>query len=439
MFMHIVIVGGSFAGVTAAIRTRQNFKDAQITLLEKQAQIGFIPGALHAILNKQIKRLEEAYFISKEELQEYGITVILNAEVQSLDSNQQQVTYQQTNQSKKINYDKLIIATGSVQSSYRIKGIQSHKIITYKSVEETKTALALVAQNHRFTILGGGQVGVEMADSLIRNKKKVQLVESMNGILVKYFDQEMLQPLIKEMKSRGVHFYFNETVREIEEIDEGLLFKTQNSEITSDCAVFALSVKPQIAYLDDQIRLHEDGAIYVDRYLKTSVENIFAIGDAIQTPSSLSDESFYISLANNAVRTGIVVADNLLKPQTKFIGTARTIGTKVFGYYIASTGMTETESIFFDEKVASIHMTQPASLFNKQATISGKLIYSVETGQVRGAQLISQTNILEKINTLSLGIQMGITITELAQKDYFFHSAWSPVYDITNHLGLMKG
>ncbi|MGB6178531.1 MAG: oxidoreductase, partial [Carnobacterium sp.] len=97
-----------------------------------------------------------------------------------------------------------------------------------------------------------------------------------------------------------------------------------------------------------------------------------------------------------------------------------------------------TESIFFDEEIAVNHVTQPASLFNKQDSIHGKLVYNAVSGKILGAQLISKADILEKINTLSLSIQMGMTVTELAQKDYFFHASWSAVYDITNQLGLMK-
>lgn len=435
--MKIVIVGGSFAGVTAAVTARKKFPKAEIVLLEKKNTIGFIPSALHLILNGEIESLQQAYFISEAEIEELNIHLILAAEVKKMDIENQIISYENQNILKNIAYDKLILATGSTQNSYRIKGIDSERILKYKSIEKAQEALALVNKNQTFTIVGGGQVGVEMADCLVRQNKKVQLIESMSGILVKYFDQEMLAPLLLEMKNKGVVFYFNETVQEIKEIENHVILATNNQEIESDCAVFALSVKPYLPYLDSTIRCHEDGSIFVDEYLKTSVENIFAIGDCIQIPSSLSSETFYVSLTNNAVRAGVVVVDNLIEPQTVFIGSARTIGTKVFDYFIASTGMTEAESIFFDEEISTTYVTQSSSLFN-QEPIKGKLLYNKATRKILGAQFISKSNILEKINTLSLGIQMGLTVEELAQKDYYFHPAWSPVYDVTNQLGLMK-
>jgi NADPH-dependent 2,4-dienoyl-CoA reductase/sulfur reductase-like enzyme len=436
--MKVIIIGGSFAGITAALTARKKYKEATIILLEKEEKIGFIPGTLYSLLNGEIDSLEEGYFITIEELERLAIQVQLNATVESMDTDSKKVTYNILHQPVTISYDKLILATGSVQDSYQVKGMESDKIVKYKTIEKTRVALELVKKNQVFTIVGGGQIGLEMANSLINKKKKVQLIESMNGLVVKYFDREMIEPLLKEMQNQGVTFYFNETVKEIKESEETLILKTQNRSIESDCAVFGLSVKPNIPYLDSKVRRHEDGSVFVDEYLQTSVKNVFAIGDTIQMQSSLSNETFYISLVNNAVRTGIVVADNLVHSQTPFIGSARTIGTKVFGYYIASTGMTEAESIFFDQKIAVSHVSQPVSLFNKEQTINGKLIYNAVSGKILGAQFISKANILEKINTLSLAIQMGMTVTELAQKDYFFHPIWSAVYDITNKLGLMK-
>lgn len=436
--MELVIVGGSFAGITAAVAARKKFPTATITILEKNETIGFIPGALHLVLNGEVENLAHAYFISVEEVEQLGIKVLLGAEVEQLETRYHQINYHHHSQNKQITYDKLILATGSIQDSKKIKGMTTERIIKYKTVEQAQKSLEIIRANRILTIVGGGQVGIEMADCLIRQDKQVVLIESMGSILGKYFDPEMLLPVIKQMEKQGVQIYCNETVEEIVENPKGLILKTQCRMLQSEGAVFALSVKPHLPYLDKQIRTHTDGTVFVDEYLKTSVEDVFAVGDCIQSPSSLSDESFYVSLTNNAIRGALVAVENLLEPTKKFVGTARTIGTKVFGYYIASTGLTEKESIFFDEEIGVTHVSQPATVLNPRETINGKLIYNIKTGRVLGAQLISKANILEKINTLSLGIQMKITVDELAQKDYFFQPVWSSIYEITNQLGVMK-
>ncbi|MGO2265493.1 FAD-dependent oxidoreductase [Vagococcus salmoninarum] len=435
--MKIVIIGGSFGGVTAARAARQKYPASQVTLIEKNTQIGFIPGALHLVLNGEVEDLSQAVFVTEDVLRAEGIEVLLACEVTAINLEGQEVSYvtEVTNQKK--SYDKLILSTGSVQDSSQIKGIQSERILKYKTRELAEKALDLVKESQSLAIVGAGQIGIEMADCLIKHGKEVTLIESMDGILSKYFDAEMMAPVLTTMRERGVTCHFNETVEEISEEDGQLYLRTQEGQIISDSGVFALSVKPQLAYLAEGIQRHQDNTILVDDYLQTTAANVFAIGDCIQMPSSLAAESFYLSLTNNAIRTALVAVENLTKPTTKFIGSARTIGTKVFDHYIGSTGMTESESIFFDEEIAVSYVSQPATLFNSEL-VHSKLVYSQQTGRVLGGQIVAKVNVLEKVNTLALGIQMGITLEQLRQKDYFFHPSLTPVYDLTNQLGYLK-
>ncbi|WP_268761826.1 NAD(P)/FAD-dependent oxidoreductase [Carnobacterium iners] len=170
--MKVVIIGGSFAGITAALTARKKYKEATIILLEKEERIGFIPGTLYSLLNGEIDSLEEAYFITVEEMEQLDIQVSLNTKVESMDTDSQQVIYKTLDQLVTISYDKLILATGSVQNSYQIEGMESNKIVKYKTIEKTRAALELVDKNQVFTIVGGGQIGLEMADSLINKKRK---------------------------------------------------------------------------------------------------------------------------------------------------------------------------------------------------------------------------------------------------------------------------
>lgn len=435
--MKIVIIGGSFGGVTAARAARQKYPESQVTIIEKNAEIGFIPGALHLVLNGDVEELSQAVFVTEEVLKAEGIELLLACEVTAIDLESQYVSYVSEDGNQKTPYDKLILSTGSVQDSSQIKGIQSERILKYKTLALAEKALGLVKDSQSLAIVGGGQIGIEMADCLIKHGKEVTLIESMDGILSKYFDAEMMAPILKTMKERGVIFHFNETVEEITEGEEQLMLMTQQGEIISDSGVFALSVKPQLAYVPEGIQRHHDNTILVDDYLQTTAANVFAIGDCIQMPSSLAAESFYLSLTNNAIRTALVAVENLTKPTTKFIGSARTIGTKVFDHYIGSTGMTESESIFFDDEIAVSYVSQSATMFNPE-TVQAKLVYSQKTGQVLGGQIVAKVNVLEKVNTLALGIQLGITIEQLRQKDYFFHPSLTPVYDLTNQLGYLK-
>ncbi|MFD2308440.1 FAD-dependent oxidoreductase [Enterococcus termitis] len=432
--MKVVIIGASFAGISAALTLRKKYSDAAIYLIEKQATVGYLPGGLNLYFNEKINSIDDATFISEEQLTDQTINLLLSAEVISLDSEQQIINYQKDDQIFALSFDKLILATGSSQWSNKIVGSHSEKVLKYKFLSDVQPAIKQLNESHTVALIGGGQIGAEAADTLLNKGIEVHLYEQMDYLLFKYFDKEMISPVQQEMEKRGVVFHFNETVEKISDTEQTLIVETQKSRLPVDRAIYAMNVRPDLSYLDEQIKIHTDQTIYVDEFLQTSQKNIFAAGDCIQIPYSLSDESFYIPLVNNAVRTGAVVAQNLIEPTTKFIGSVRTIGTKLVDYYVASAGLTEAEGFFHDQLIEVAYAQQVSSLFSGEQDIFGKIIFEKNSHRILGAQLVSKTNILEKINTLALGIQTGQTIEMFYQKDFLYHPYFSSVMDITNQL-----
>lgn len=432
--MKVVIIGASFAGVSAALAIRKKHPEAEVILMDKQQTIGYLPGGINLYFNETINPIETAQFISEQELVDQGLTLLLNAEVVSIDAKQHIINYEKEALESFILFDKLILATGSSQWSQNILGNDSDKVLKYKFLPGVLQAIEQLENSRKVALIGGGQIGAEAADTLLKKNKEVHLFERMDYLLFKYFDEEMIQPVQAEMVARGVVFHFDETVEKMTDIDEGLVIETKKSQLLCDSAIFAMNVRPDLRYLDEQIRTHIDGTIFVNEYLETSQVDIFAIGDCIQVPYSLSNESFYIPLVNNAVRSGLVVAQNLVEPTTPFIGSIRTIGTKLVDHYVASTGLTEAEGLFYEQPISVAHVQQRSSLFSGGETISGKIIFEKDSHKLLGAQLVSKADILEKINTLALGIQAGQTLEEFYQKDFLYHPYYSNVIDITNQL-----
>lgn len=432
--MKVVIIGASFAGVSAALAIRKKHPEAEVFLMDKQQTIGYLPGGINLYFNETIKPIETARFISEQELVDHGLTLLLNAEVVSIDATQHIINYEKEALESFISFDKLILATGSSQWSQNILGSDSDKVLKYKFLPGVLQAIEQLENSRKVALIGGGQIGAEAVDTLLKKGKEVHLFERMDYLLFKYFDEEMIQPVQAEMVARGVVFHFDETVEKMTDVDEGLLIETKKSQLVCDSAIFAMNVRPDLGYLDEQVRTHTDGTIFVNEYLETSQVDIFAIGDCIQMPYSLSNESFYIPLVNNAVRSGLVVAQNLVEPTTPFVGSIRTIGTKLVDHYVASTGLTEAEGSFYEQPISVAHVQQKSSLFSGGETISGKIIFEKESHKLLGAQLVSKADILEKINTLALGIQAGQTLEEFYQKDFLYHPYYSNVIDITNQL-----
>ena len=432
--MKVVIIGASFAGVAAALEVRKKYLNAEIILLEKQLTLGYIPNGLHLYWENKISDLDSAYFITKEQLEKQNIHCYLETSVEKIHTVHKTVDYFYYEQEEMITYDKLIIATGSSQLSQKISGSDGENVLKYKRHHEAEAALAKIEASQSVAIIGAGQVGVEAADLLSKQKKQVTLIENMNYVLFKYFDKEMIRPLQQKMLERGIDLRLNQTVSSIEEaeVDQTATIRFGNETVTSDAVILGVNVRPDLHFLDEHIKLHMDQTIAVDRYMRTSVEDVFAVGDCIQLAFGEDDETVYIPLVNNAVRTGIVAAANLMEPNMAFKGSLRTIGTSIFGYYIASTGVTETESLFTGQKVKAYRQEVRLNSLPNADTVTIKWVYDETSHVLLGAQMISTSNILEKINTLALAIQTKQTLEDLQQKDYFFHPSFSQMISATN-------
>lgn len=431
--MKVVIIGASFAGVAAALEVRKKYSDAEIILLEKQTTLGYIPNGLHLYWENKISDLDAAYFITKEQLEKQNIHCYLEVSVEKIHTVHKSVDYIYDEKEATITYDKLIIATGSSQLSQKISGSGGESVLKYKRHHEAKAALAKVEASQSVAIIGAGQVGVEAADLLSQQQKQVTLIESMDYVLFKYFDKDMIQPLQQKMLEKGIDLRLNKTVSSIEaEVDQQATIRFGNEAVTSDTVILGVNVRPDLHFLDEHIRLHMDQTIAVDRYMRTSVEDVFAVGDCIQLTFGEDDETVYIPLVNNAVRTGVVAAANLIQPEMAFKGSLRTIGTSIFEYYIASTGITEAESLFTGQTVKAYRQEVRLTSLLDSDIVTIKWIYDEISHVLLGAQLISTSNMLEKINTLALAIQTKQTLEDLQQKDYFFHPAYSQMISATN-------
>ena len=433
--MKVVIIGASFAGTAAAVAIRRKFKHAEIYVFDRQADMGYLPGGVNLFAARQVSDLKEARLVTEKELLEQDIQLMLGTEVTYVDTVQHVLTYRRQGEQGFFSFDKLILATGSSQWSNKILGSDSERVLKYKFLQGSQLALDLLESSRRVAVIGGGQIGAEAVDTLLEMKKEIHLFESMDYLLFKYFDREMVQPVQKEMVESGVVFHFDESVEAIHEHQQALEVVTKQGSYSFDTAIFAMNVRPDLSYLDQRVKRHTDGTVLVDEFMRTSQEDIFAVGDCIQIGHSLSEESFYIPLVNNAVRTALAASQNLIQPTSPFIGSVRTIGTRLVGNYVGSTGLTQEECLFYPAEVSSVQHTQKSGLFADEE-VAGKLIYDKDTHKVLGAQLVSKTNILEKINTLALGIQLGMTLEDLYQKDYLYHPFFSSTLDITNALGI---
>lgn len=430
--MKIYIIGASFAGVSCGIHARKLYPEAEITIIEKNPIVGFLPGGLLLYLQNKFENLNDAVFVTKKQLNEQNINVKLSETLLDCKAEKHEIITDQAT----YHYDKLILANGSEQKSLNI-GLENDEDWdpSFKNYDLTHKILTQIQNAKTIAIIGAGQAGMEAASTFIDLKKTVHLIEAMDYPLFKYFDPEFLTPFLNAVqKYSNLHFHFNTTVSEVVKNDQYEIL-LDDKKIISDHVLTTVNVHPQLAKFTKKFKLHSDNTIQVNEYLETSAKDVFAVGDLVHSPIPIRKESAYLPQINHAVRSGAVAAENLLQQQMKFKGGLRTIGTKAFGWYLASTGLIEEEAFVYTHEIASKTFTQQVSLVDK-TIIYCKVVYEKNTEQLLGMQLLSKADCLEKINTAALAIEKNMTLDELLQSDHFFQAEFTNVMEPLNRINM---
>lgn len=427
--MDIYIIGASFAGISCALRAKELYPEANITLIEKSSTAAFLPGGLLLYLQGQFKNLTDAVFITPSELKKRQITLKLQETFLDCQLDQHQMITDKAT----YHYDKLILASGSEQKSVNIKVINDDSWNpAYKSYEAAQRTLTKLASADPVAVIGAGQAGMEVASSLQEIGKTVHVFEAMDYPLFKYFDADFLNYFVAEIKKiPRLFFHFNEEITQIIKNEQYEIQFAQH-KMVCDYVFATVNVHPEVSNFTEKFALHSDNTIQTDEYLQTSAADVFAIGDLIHSPLAGRGEA-YLPQINHAVRSGNVAAENLLKPRQKLTASLRTLGTKLFGFYLASTGLIEAEAFFYPQTISSCSFSLRASLVSENK-IYCKAIYESESQKLLGLQLLSKENCLAKINTAALAIEQGVTLSELKQQDTFFQPLFTGLADPLNQI-----
>lgn len=449
--MRIVIIGGSHAGLAAARHLKKSDPKVDVIIIEKSSVLGYVASSLNLVLEGYIDQLQDSRTATASELLSEGINVMLNSEVVAIDPKRNLVQFKTSTasfvQEDEVAYDGLILAMGS--STFRTEfseDVETH-ITTYKTIAQSRNALANIRSASTVAIIGAGLIGFELAESLSGQQKEVHLIDRMDTLLFRYFDQEIAEILMARFPD-NLRIYLNSNVAHTQQDDRGNysgIVLSNGTQIDADVVIYAVNPRPNVALVEDFLALNLDGTIKTDDYLQTSDPSIYAIGDLVSIPFNHSDSSLYIPLVTNAYRTGIIAATNLLasvndSPKIPFPKMQRTVVSKLFGYYVSSSGINETEAPYYGFKVDSITKTFHSSAFfssEENFEVTLKLIYDQESQIIMGGQIItSDRGSLEIINTISTLIQSEATLQQLATMDYFFNPTISFPLHFLNQLAI---
>lgn len=434
----VVIVGGVAGGASAAARLRRLSEEFEIVLFEKGENISFANCGLPYFIGDVIKNREALLLMTPEKMKaRFDIDVRVKSCIIGVDSKNNEVEVETLDGKRyKEGYDFLVLAPGAKPVVPPIKGIESEKIYTLRNVKDMDRIKnkALEIEGKKAAVIGGGFVGIESAENLKHLGLEVSLVEAMDSILSPY-DKEMAEFLELELKRNGVNVKTNTKVVEFVEKNDGIEIIYENGEKESvDMVVLAIGVTPDTEFLKGSgIDLGKKGDILVDEKLRTNVENIYAVGDAIVVKNLVTMQDSYIPLAGPANKHGRVVANNIAGKEEKYKESLGTSIIKVFNMVGASTGLNEktVKGLGREYKKIYLNPNDHANYYPGATPLTIKIVYDAKTEEILGGQVIGVNGVDKVIDVLATVIKFRGTMEDLIELELAyappFNSPKSPL------------
>ena len=434
--MKVVIIGGVAGGMSAATRLRRLREDAEIIVYEKGPFVSFANCGLPYFIGGVIDKKESLLLQTPESLwKRFRLDVRVNTEVTEIDRENKKITAvnKETGEQQE-DYDFIIVSPGANPRKLPIQGIE--RAVVLKDVEDSVRIKNLVdeGQIKSAAILGAGFIGVELAENLAHKGVKTTLVEFRDHVLPQ-FDIEMIEPFQAHLNENGVEIAVN---AETESIGEKTLTLKDGREIDADLVVSSVGVvaDSKLAELAG-LEMGTAGGIKVDNHMRTSDPSIFAVGDAVEKQSLVTDQQQMIWLANLANRHGRLVADVIAgetEPAKKSIGTG-IIGA--FGMAAALTGITEglAQRMGIDYKAIHLHPSSHAGYFPGAERISLKVLFDPTSGKLLGAQAVGKDGADKRIDIIATAIYAGLSVNDLMNLELAYSPQFGSAKDAINHAG----
>src|SRR5574344_681043 len=435
--MKYLIVGGVAGGATAAARIRRINEEAEIIMFEKGKYISYANCGLPYYIGGTIAEREKLFLQTPASFGgRFNIDVRVENEVLSIDTKAKSVKVRKNDGSEYIeSYDKLLLSPGAVPVRPPLKGIDGKGIFTLRNVEDTDRIKNYVIRNNikRAVVVGGGFIGLEMAENLHHTGAEVAIVEMGNQVMAPV-DFSIASHVHQQLRQKGVALYLEKGVESFEDSTNGINVKLNNGEvITTDMVILSIGVRPETSLVKgSDIKLGETGGIWVDEYLQTSVKDIYAVGDCIEYPHPLTGKPYLNYLANPANRQGRIVADNMVLGNiTKYEGAIATSIAKVFDMTVASTGLAakRLKQMGIEYLSSTTHSSSHAGYYPDAMPLTIKLTYAPKSGKLYGAQCVGYDGVDKRIDQISAIIKNGGSIYDLMRIEHAYAPPFSSAKD----------
>ena len=445
--MKIIIVGGVAGGATAAARIRRNTEKAEIILFEKGAYISYANCGLPYYIGGVIEERDRLFVQTPEAFgQRFNIDVRTHSEVTAIDVKRKEVTVRTADgKTYRESYDKLLLSPGASPVRPPLKGIDSEGIFTLRNVSDTDRIKQYLGEKQvkRAVIVGGGFIGLEMAENLAHAGVEVSVVEMADQVMGP-IDYSMASLVHEHLQQKGVKLYLGQAVEGFEQTDGGLdvAFKS-GIRLHVDLVILSIGVRAETRLASEAgLKLGEMKGIYVNEYLQTSDEDVYAVGDAIEFPHPLTGKPWLNFLAGPANRQARIVADNLVfGNRVAYEGSIGTSIAKVFDLTVASTGLPakRLKQMGIDYLSSTTHSASHAGYYPGALQMAVKVTFSPKDGRLYGAQIVGCDGVDKRIDEYALILKNGGTVYDLTRMEHAYAPPFSSAKDPVAVSGYVAG
>ena len=443
-----VIIGGVAGGATTATRLRRRDEAMDIVMLERGDYISYANCGLPYYIGDVIKSRDALLLQTPQAMKEkYNIDVRVSSEVTKIipEDKKIEVLNRATGEKYEESYDNLVLATGSSPIKPSIKGIDSDSIFTLWTIPDTDKIKAYITDKRpkRAAVIGGGFIGLEMAENLHAAGIEVTLIEMQNQVMAP-LDMEMANLLHENIRMNQVNLILGDGVKEFHNhSDITKIELTSGAMVEADMVILSIGVKPNSQLAKEAgLELNQRGGVVVNEYLQTSNPDIYAVGDVIEVLNYVTKDKTMVPLAGPANKQARILADNLVGDKKKYKGILGTAVAKVFDLDVASVGLNEKQLKAMGKVknqhyyTALINQKSHAGYYPGASSLTLKLLFDKE-GKILGSQIVGQDGVDKRIDTIATTMRLNGSIYDLTELELAYAPPFSSAKDPVNMLGFV--
>ncbi|MHB8909288.1 MAG: FAD-dependent oxidoreductase [Syntrophales bacterium] len=444
--MKVCIIGGVAGGATAAARLRRLDEKAEIIMFERGDYISFANCGLPYHISGRIKERKSLLLQTPERLwTNFRIDVRVQNEVLAIDSHRKEVRARNlaTGDEYIESYDYLVLSPGACPLIPPIEGSAAAMFMSLYDIPGMDAVISRIEERHvqDAVVIGGGFIGVEIAENLVERGIKTHLVEMLDQVMTP-FDPEMAGIIQTRLASAGVDLHLSDGVKRIVGDAEGRVVLASGTELPAQLVVSAVGVRPEVKLAREAgLKIGATGGIAVDAAMRTSDPAIFAVGDAVETTHLVGGMQVIVPLAGPANKQARIAADNICGLDSRYPGSLGTAIVKVFDLQAAGTGLNEKTARRNNLAYQAIHLhpLSHAGYYPGAATLALKLLFAVPGGRILGAQCIGTDGADKRIDIIATAIRAGMTVYDLEHLELAYAPPFGSAKDPVNMAGFVGG